>query len=99
MDLGDLKIEADRLGYRLVKKTEYAVFKPCICGYNRRSRRQSPDGIFFECEHCGLKSKPGKNETEARKMWNRMAEHYINKPEPEEAPFGRNKYEKIVANY
>lgn len=90
MDLNSLKIEADKLGFRLVKKTEYVLFKPCICGHNRRGRWHSPDGIFFECECCGLKSKPGKNETEARKIWNKMVENYVNEMEPEEAPYRRD---------
>lgn len=91
MDLGDLKIEADKLGYRLVKKTEYVQFRPCICGakaYNRE-KWQSTDGIFFECNKCGLRSKPAKNETEARKNWNKLVEGYVKEPEAVEAPYAR----------
>jgi hypothetical protein len=89
MGLGDIKIEADKLGYRLVRKTEYVHFMPCICGASNRGRWSSPDGIFFECNNCGLKSKPAKNETDARKNWNKLVEGYVKEPEEVEAPYGR----------
>ena len=81
MGLGDLKIEADKLGYRLVRKTEYVHFMPCLCGASNRRRWSSPDGIFFECNSCGLRSKPAKNETDARKNWNNLVEGYVKEPE------------------
>ena len=85
MGLGDIKIEADKLGYRLVRKTEYVHFIPCIC----RGRWSSPDGIFFECNNCGLRSKPAKNETDARKNWNELVEGYVKGPEEVETPYDR----------
>lgn len=77
MTLEELKAEADKLGYRLSKKSERVKFLPCVCGCNRRLHwfgHSYYEGtqISFECNNCGLKSPPGSSEQEARQKWNKM---------------------------
>lgn len=76
MTLEELKVEADKLGYRLSKKSERVKFLPCTCGCNRRSHwfvhSWDENKIFFECNNCGLQSPPGYPEKEARQNWNKM---------------------------
>ena len=74
MTVNELKAEAKKLGYNLIPIQENIKFLPCVCGYNRRSHLITRTGEFYECQKCGIQSPEGKNETEAKKLWNKMIE-------------------------
>lgn len=71
MTLAELKIEADKLGYRLQKKQPYVPFPTCKCTNYRKGieRYQSTDGYFYRCTVCGLTSKPARLVRDAEKNW------------------------------
>lgn len=72
MTLDELKAEADKLGYRLTKKTQNEKFLPCICGCNKRDTWHSISEewrVKLVCRKCGL-SVTGKNEKDAKRNWN-----------------------------
>ena len=79
MTYEELKTEADKLGYNLVKKNQYIKFLPCTCGSNRRHTvfcvccEKYPDGgLLFECNKCGKSSPVGKHYADAKAKWNKM---------------------------
>lgn len=79
MTVEELKKEAAKLGYSIIKKQEYIRFKPCICGCNNRKHWYSyGNSVFFECTNCGLKSPIGLDEKEAKLNWNKMIEEKQN---------------------
>ena len=71
MTLEELKIEADKLGYRLQKKQIYVPFPSCKCTNYRKGidRYQCSDGYFWRCPICGLTSKPAKLSRDAYRIW------------------------------
>lgn len=71
LTLDELKEQAERLGYKLVKANPYIRFEPCVCGNNRRVTwyNWSKCIVTLECNKCGYKVS-GKNETDAKIMWN-----------------------------
>ena len=72
MTLEELKIEADKLGYHLVKKPVRESFLPCTCGSNRRHHwiNGAAKEVGYTCIHCKRKSS-GKTWIEAKKNWNK----------------------------
>ena len=70
-----LKAEADRHGYNLVKKRQYVKFLPCTCGCNKRHTLYSMERIIwnvgYKCVRCG-KEAFGKNAEDAKLNWNDM---------------------------
>ena len=78
MTLKELKAEAKKRGYMLVKDSRAQKLSQCTCGCKILEWRVSrwPDGNFyyFACKKCGKKSEYGKNEIEALKKWNEMIE-------------------------
>lgn len=77
MTLEELKAEAERQGYKLMKKPEpMPKIKPCPCGRKILSRlytwdRRTGTGyILIRCPKCGCEGDWGKNEREARELWN-----------------------------
>ena len=81
MTFEELKEEAKRQGYKLIKDTGYIKFKPCICGCDRRSLVSTINlttgisGEFYECTNCSMRGPIGKNEKEAKRLWNEMIEN------------------------
>lgn len=74
MTIEELKVEAAKLGYVLVKKPQpKEKFLPCICGRNNHTTWYNYIGnsIKFVCNHCG-RSASGKTDREARHNWNEM---------------------------
>ena len=71
MTIEELKKEADKLGYRLCKKTKYIKFLPCRCGKKYPEVWFTYNGVFYQCPKCGARSKVGKTEREARINWNK----------------------------
>jgi hypothetical protein len=71
MTIEELKSEADKLGYRLQKKQPYVPFPSCKCTNYRKgiTRYQSFDGYFYQCNCCGLASKPAKLVRDAERNW------------------------------
>ena len=81
MTYEELKVEADKLGYNLIKKNQYIKFLPCTCGNNRRHLvyripcKEYPEGgDFYECTECGKSGPVGKSERDAKIKWNQMIE-------------------------
>ena len=72
MTLDELKAEAKRQGYKLIKDNPMPKMLPCICGSKHRTLWLGADGWYFECDGCGRTAKPGRTERGARNEWNRM---------------------------
>ena len=80
MTYEELKEEAKRQGYKLIKENPMPKLLPCPCGGQRRVhlRHGFPYGVrdhCYECIKCGRVSEWGKTEREAREEWNRMVEN------------------------
>lgn len=73
MDIEELKREADKLGYRLVKKPVSVRLLKCTCG-TRPDLWQWAGGYYYECPNCDKKSEGRKYIKEAKLEWNRMIE-------------------------
>ena len=74
MTLEELKAEAKRQGYKLIKD-EKIQFEPCLCGGTRREWWSGPKGVQVVCLRCGLESPwvpRSKGETGVKKAWNAM---------------------------
>ena len=75
MTVEELKVEAAKLGYKIIKKQEYIKFKPCICGCNKRGLWYRSGGTrLYKCNNCGLEAPEGSNDKEAKLNWNKMIE-------------------------
>lgn len=73
MTLDELKVEVDKLGYRLIPKPVYIKLLPCTCGCNRREHWYGCAGErFYKCQKCGKRSPSGENENDAKRLWNEM---------------------------
>lgn len=53
MTLEELKAEAKRHGYRLIK-SDRPRFERCLCGHNVHQWVSGPEGWAVYCKHCGL---------------------------------------------
>ena len=73
MTIEELKSEAKKLGYKLIKDTRPPKLLPCICGCKRRNQwYDSAFGVtILSCERCWLTAS-GKNRTEAIIAWNSL---------------------------
>ena len=76
MTFDELKAEAEKQGYKLIKHDPQKLL-PCTCGHNKRSRWYGGGWfgsrrITLECKKCGKRSPSGSNEKEAVKLWNEM---------------------------
>lgn len=81
MTLKELKEEARRQGYYLVKaENPYEKLKPCvICGNNRRDHFKTKDAkVAMRCTKCGF-TVLGTSERAIHKKWNEEC----SKPKPE----------------
>lgn len=72
----ELRAEAKRMGYRLVKNPKSEKFLPCICGSNRRyiipvseSVYDPRQGVMVKCAKCGLSVNVEKR-SDIRTEWN-----------------------------
>lgn len=72
MTLEELKIEAEKFGYKLTKKIKYEKIEPCICGCKRVIREISlnPRGSYYYCSNCGLKGETANTNYQAKINWN-----------------------------
>lgn len=72
MTLEELKAEAKRQGYKLIKD-KHPRFERCLCGHNVHQWVSGPDGWAVYCKHCGLNSPwAAKNKTAVIEAWNEM---------------------------
>ena len=74
MTLEELKTEAKRQGYKLIKD-ENIHFEPCLCGGTRREWWSGPEGVKVVCLRCGLESPwvpRSKGKNGVKKAWNAM---------------------------
>lgn len=76
MTLKELKIEADKLGYQLIKKQPrkkqpYIPFPSCKCTNYRKGieRYQNGEGYYWRCPICGLTSNPARLARDAQRNW------------------------------
>jgi len=74
MTLEELKAEAKRQGYSLIKYNPLPKMIPCVCGNNKRYRRwRNTDGdesVSIVCTKCGREIE-GWSERETRIRWNK----------------------------
>lgn len=77
MTLEELKIEANKLGYKLIKNNPMPKLKPCVCGCKQRTEWSchNPDGVRLECVKCGLSTPVVKTRREAINSWNDLIGH------------------------
>lgn len=81
MTLEELKTEADKLGYRLVKKPERITMLPCpVCGSKNTSEWYAMEFgryIFRKCNGCHFRGDYEKTPTKAKKKWNEAVEEFL----------------------
>lgn len=75
MTLEELKAEAKRQGYKLIK-AKRPRFEPCLCGHNVHQwcSRTGMEQMVY-CKHCGLESPwvpRSKGKNGVKKAWNAM---------------------------
>lgn len=77
MTLEQLKIEAEKLGYYLVKKNKKPKMLPCVCGCKRRDHwfigGDSEYKRMLKCKKCDIEVY-GKNDIDVINKWNEMIE-------------------------
>lgn len=57
IDLEELKAEAQKLGYKLVKNNPRPKRLPCKCGCKYIDRIYTGGGtIYYKCKNCGTKT-------------------------------------------
>ena len=74
MTMEELKAEAKRQGYKLIKDENIQV-EPCLCGGTRREWWSGPEGHKVVCLRCGLESPwvpRSKGKNGVKKAWNAM---------------------------
>lgn len=74
LTLQELKAEAKRQGYKLIKD-ENIRFEPCLCGGTRHEWWSGPEGVKVVCLRCGLESPwvpRSKGKNGVKKVWNAM---------------------------
>lgn len=77
MTFEELKAEAERQGYYLMKKPTYIPKKPCVCGAKRSVRMfYTNKGKGFYCNKCklGLNEQVAKTDKQAQINWNKLVE-------------------------
>ena len=76
MTVDELKIEAKKLGYNIVKIPERPEkLLPCICGSRHRSHWESrhDDGLWYKSLRCKCgRRADGLTKIEVNKNWNNM---------------------------
>lgn len=78
MTLEELKAEAKKHGYKLVKERPYIRMSACVCGHKNIAHWIKFGGVsepyFHQCRKCGLTSDPAKTKYEAKLKWNECVE-------------------------
>ena len=84
MTLEELKAEANKHGYTLVKRQPYIPFPSCKCTNYRKGlyRYQQPyEGYFYKCDICGLESKPARFIKDAQLNWYNLTKERFGREE------------------
>lgn len=55
-----------------MRRMSGGIFLTCSCGCNSKEVVRRNGGVFFKCLNCGRRGPEGRNETEARRLWNEM---------------------------
>lgn len=72
MTVEELKDEAKKLGYNIIKIPEpLEPLLPCVCGRKKPQCWYGLNFYVYRCPDCGRAGKSGKNR-EARHSWNEM---------------------------
>lgn len=76
MTLDELKAEAKKLGYKVIKDNPRVKLLPCTCGRKQISLWwDGADYMWFqECPKCGKRAPSHKTQNGARKLWNEKIE-------------------------
>lgn len=77
MNLEELKAEAAKLGYKLVKKQPYIKLSHCTCGKKKPvnwfiMQGENRGMSIYQCDNCGLSALPAKTDRQARENWNQL---------------------------
>ena len=78
MTVEELKIEAEKLGYNIIKKPEPIKLSRCVCGnykptlYVRSNCNDKTDVWYYICPKCNLEANESKTKYGAKENWNTM---------------------------
>ena len=72
MTLEEVKAEASKLGYRLIKKQKYIPKTRCKCGRRPEMWYVRDGGNYVICPNCDIRTKVCKDEKQAWIAWNRL---------------------------
>ena len=80
MTLEQIRAEAKKHGYKLVKEYPYVRMMPCICGHKNIAYcstfgDKSKKPYYHQCSKCGLTSERTKTKYEAKLKWNECVEN------------------------
>lgn len=82
MTLEELKAEANKLGYSLIKKKPYTPIKPCpVCGKRGTSVWYGQDGTQRRCSFCDFSGDWTNGKISVNESWNNAVERYLEKEE------------------
>lgn len=73
MTLEELKIEAKRQGYKLIKDNPLPKIGRCECGRRPRQWWTSEQRSFYKCDHCGKQSDAKVKRRDIIEAWNTIA--------------------------
>lgn len=75
MTFEELKAEAEKQGYNLIKKQPYVKLLPCTCGEKRIALYQYYFGGWYcECTKCGKTSEIVQRQRQAKINWNKKVQ-------------------------
>lgn len=77
MTYDELKAEANKMGYNLVRKRERISHKRCKCGSKGSTWYDCSGGKvarFIQCENCDVRTNSHISERDAWREWNKMQE-------------------------
>lgn len=75
MTLTELRTEAQKYGYKLVKDTPNPTLEPCICGSKRHIRMLGIYTKYYKCVKCGFKADEAQYLYQAKLKWNECVEN------------------------
>ena len=84
MTLEELKAEANKLGYDLIKKKPYIPIKPCpVCGKKSTSvwHGQRGKGTIRQCSFCDFAGDWTNEKIPTTEAWNNAVERYLKEHE------------------
>lgn len=84
MTLEELKTEANKLGYSLIKKKPYIPIKPCpVCGKKGTSVWYGQRGVGTQrkCSFCDFEGDWTNEKISVNEAWNNAVERYLKEHE------------------